>query len=115
MASRSVSCRIAALNYPEVWDELPLAAYVDAAVFSCVAGIRKPNPRFYGLVIEQLGVTAGECLYIGDGGGYELTGARAVGMRVALLASDDWQTNAVYNREEDWDGPRISSLAMLCP
>jgi putative hydrolase of the HAD superfamily len=103
------------IELPEVWNELPLAASVDAAVFSCAAGIRKPNPRFYDLVIEQLGVTARDCLYIGDGGGYELTGARAVGMRVALLASDDWETNAVYNREEDWEGPRISSLAMLCP
>jgi putative hydrolase of the HAD superfamily len=102
------------VELPDVWHELPLAASVDAAVFSCMAGIRKPDPSFYALVTEQLAVAARDCLYVGDGGGHELTGARAVGMRVALLASDDWRTNSVYDREEHWDGPRISCLAALC-
>jgi len=102
------------LELPEIWSELPLSASVDAAVFSCTVGIRKPDPRLFNLVSGRLGVGPGDCLYIGDGGGHELSGARAVGMRAVLLAGDDWYTNAVYDREEDWDGSRIRSLGALC-
>jgi putative hydrolase of the HAD superfamily len=102
------------VELPEIWPELPLAAAVDAAVFSCTAGIRKPDPRLFNLVCRELGACPSACLYIGDGGGRELSGARAAGMRAVLLAADDWQTNVVYDREEDWDGPRISSLDALC-
>jgi putative hydrolase of the HAD superfamily len=58
-------------------------------------------------------VTARDCVYVGDGGGHELSGARAAGMRAVLLAADDWLANETYDREEGWDGPRIGSLSAL--
>lgn len=95
---------------PAAWPRLPLAALVDAPVFSFVEGTRKPDPRLFRAAADRLGVDPAACLYIGDGGGRELTGSSAVGMHAVLLAGPDWPGHRVYDRERDWSGPRISSL-----
>jgi putative hydrolase of the HAD superfamily len=98
---------------PSAWPRLPLAPLVDAPVFSCVEGARKPDPRLFHAAADRLGVDPAACLYVGDGGGRELTGSSAVGMRAVLLAGPDWPGHRVYDRERDWSGPRISSLTDL--
>jgi putative hydrolase of the HAD superfamily len=98
---------------PAAWPALPLSALVDAAVFSCVEGTRKPDPRLFLAVAGRLGVSPAECLYVGDGGGRELTGAGGVGMRAVLLAGPDWYRHGAVEREADWSGRRISSLTEL--
>jgi putative hydrolase of the HAD superfamily len=98
---------------PEAWPRLPVAAVIDAPVFSCVEGMRKPDPRLFRTVAAHLGTDLAACLYVGDGGGRELTGSSAVGMRAVLLAGPDWHSNRVYDREKGWDGLRISSLTEL--
>jgi putative hydrolase of the HAD superfamily len=95
---------------PESWQNLPLSPLVDAAVFSCMVGFRKPDSRLLELITAKLGVDPHDCLYVGDGGGGELTAARAAGMRAILLVTDDWASSAVYDREDEWNGDRISSL-----
>lgn len=97
------------------WPELALSASVDAAVFSCMEGTRKPDPRLFRTVAARLGVDPAECLYVGDGGGRELTGASSAGMSAVLLAGPDWHPRGAVDREADWAGPRISSLSELCP
>lgn len=99
---------------PEAFPELPLSALVDAAVFSCVVGFRKPDSRLFGLVTRELGADPGDCLYVGDGGGHELSGARAAGMHPVLMADADWNASAPRDREQNWDGPRIGALSTLC-
>jgi putative hydrolase of the HAD superfamily len=98
---------------PAAWPRLSVAAVVDAPVFSCVERTRKPDPRLFRAVTERLAVDPAACLYVGDGGGRELTGSTAVGMRAVLLAGPDWHDHGVYDRESDWDGLRISSLREL--
>ncbi len=98
---------------PAAWPRLPLSAVVDTAVFSCVEGIRKPDPRLFRKVAAGLAADPAACLYVGDGGGRELTGSTAVGMRAVLLAGPDWPSHRVYDRERGWTGPRISSLKEL--
>jgi len=102
------------VELPEHWPAMPVSAVVDAAVFSCTAGFRKPDPRLFALVTGKLKVDGADCVYVGDGGGRELSGARAAGMRAVLLADGDWHTHAVRDQEEDWDGARIGSLSELC-
>ncbi|MFC4121719.1 HAD family hydrolase [Nonomuraea zeae] len=94
----------------ETWPSLPLSRLVDAVVLSCETGRRKPDPELFHLIAQRLGVTPQECLYIGDGGGRELTGASACGMRAVMLRAGDWWDNDVHSREDDWPGPWISSL-----
>jgi putative hydrolase of the HAD superfamily len=96
---------------PDAWARLPLAGLVDAPVFSCVEGMCKPDPRLFRTVAANLRTEPAECLYVGDGGGRELTGASEVGMRAVLLAGQDWLAHR--STEVGWTGPRIGSLTDL--
>jgi putative hydrolase of the HAD superfamily len=98
---------------PNAWPRLPVAPLVDAPVFSCVERTRKPDPRLFLTVADRLGVEPADCVYVGDGGGRELTGSSGVGMHAILLAGPDWHGQRVYEREDTWTGPRISSLTEL--
>jgi putative hydrolase of the HAD superfamily len=99
---------------PDAWARLPLAAVIDAPVFSCVEGTRKPDPRLFRKVAADLRTEPDRCVYVGDGGGQELTGASAIGMRAVLLAGPDWHAHGDHRRESGWTGPRIGSLTELC-
>jgi len=100
---------------PDAWARLPLAALIDAPVFSCIEGTRKPDPRLFLKVAADLTTEPARCVYIGDGGGQELTGASALRMRAVLLAGPDWHAHGDRRREAGWTGPRIGSLTELCP
>jgi putative hydrolase of the HAD superfamily len=98
---------------PDAWPDLELSALIDAPVFSCVEGTRKPDPRLFSTAAARLDVDPADCLYVGDGGGRELTGAAGVGMTAVLLAGPDWHPRGAIEREGDWTGPRIRSLTDL--
>jgi putative hydrolase of the HAD superfamily len=100
---------------PNAWPDLALSALVDAPVFSCEEGTRKPDQRLFRTVAARLGVDPAACLYVGDGGGRELTGAASVGMTAVLLAGPDWVPHGAIDREGDWPGRRIRSLTELVP
>ncbi len=55
--------------------------YLDVALLSYEQGICKPDHEIYKKAMEELGITAEECLYVGDGGSNELFAARDLGMR----------------------------------
>lgn len=100
---------------PDAWSRLPLSRAVDVPVFSCVERMRKPDARLFLAVAARLPADPERCLYVGDGGGQELTGATAVGMRAVLLAGPDWRRTRVRRQEAetDWPGLRITSLTEL--
>jgi putative hydrolase of the HAD superfamily len=54
-------------------------AHLDVVVESSQIGIRKPDPRFYHLACERLGVTPAEAVFLDDLG-VNLKPARAMGM-----------------------------------
>lgn len=62
------------------WPSSPLAECFDAEVFSCRVGLVKPEPAIYIECLNRLGLSAGECIFVGDGGSNELRGARQVGL-----------------------------------
>jgi putative hydrolase of the HAD superfamily len=95
---------------PVYFAELPIAGLVDAPVFSFLTGHRKPEPENYLTCCAALRVAPGECLYVGDGGSDELTGARAVGMRAVHLSVTGETDSLVYGRHLHWDGEVITSL-----
>jgi putative hydrolase of the HAD superfamily len=86
---------------PALWAASPLAPLVDACVFSCREGARKPERRLYETAAQRLGVRPEACVYVGDGNDDELAGAARVGMRPVLLRTQS---------ERDWDGEAIDSL-----
>ncbi len=55
--------------------------YLDVAMLSYEQGTCKPDHELYKIAMDELEVTAGECLYVGDGGSKELFAARDLGMK----------------------------------
>ncbi|WP_421119537.1 HAD-IA family hydrolase [Aquihabitans daechungensis] len=55
-------------------------AHFDVVIESSVVGIRKPDPAFYELACERLGIEADEAVFLDDLG-INLKPARALGMR----------------------------------
>ncbi len=92
---------------PLLWPETPFAALLDGAIFSCEVKLTKPDPRIYRMVCDSLKVAPGKCLYVGDGGSGELTGAVEFGMDPVLIRAP---YDTVNGHREDWEGTRISEL-----
>jgi putative hydrolase of the HAD superfamily len=101
------------LELAEYWPDLAVARLVDARVLSCEAGRRKPDPELFLMIARQLGVAPAGCLYVGDGGGQELTGASRCGMQAVMLRAKDWPANVANAREDDWPGPSVPSLTAV--
>lgn len=68
------------------WPDSPLAGLFDVAIFSCDVGCVKPEPLIYRKCLDALGLSAAECLFVGDGGSNELSGAREVGLSTVFVS-----------------------------
>ncbi|HSW57696.1 MAG TPA: HAD-IA family hydrolase [Dehalococcoidales bacterium] len=99
---------------PAEWSKTSLAGYFDAAVFSCLEGIKKPDPRIYQIAIDRLEVLAGDCLYVGDGSSRELSGAEAAGLKAVQLFIPEERHSDVFRVDlEHWEGRTINSLSQV--
>jgi putative hydrolase of the HAD superfamily len=99
------------LEVPSIWRETPFDSLIDAAVFSCLVNMKKPDPRIYQMVANKLGVHLEKCLYIGDGSSHELTGALQAGMfPVMIRMQDNRQVFQTEAESDEWKGPVIVSL-----
>ena len=61
--------------------ESALFQYFDVACLSCELGVGKPQEEIYKICMKELSVEAPECVYVGDGGSYELETAKKLGMK----------------------------------
>lgn len=95
---------------PAFLPSLPIAPLLDATVFSVEVGRCKPDPLIYLEACWRLRVAPEDCLYIGDGGSHELTGAAAVGMTPVRLAAPDLADHLVFDADEDFAGLSVPSL-----
>jgi putative hydrolase of the HAD superfamily len=94
-----------------LWDDTQFSPLIDVAIFSCLDGLSKPDPKIYRLACERLDVMPERCLYIGDGSNQELSGAQSIGMHPVLIKrgfkdGKDTSQSAI----EEWNGLAISSL-----
>jgi putative hydrolase of the HAD superfamily len=114
-AVRRLGVRTAVLSdcwyeLPVIVPTLPIAPLLDATIYSCWLGRSKPAPTLYHTVCERIGVPPAKCLYVGDGGGRELSGASGVGMTAVRLAAADLATHLTFDTEPVWDGPTVRTL-----
>lgn len=98
---------------PVLWGRTSLAPMIDITTFSCVVGIRKPDARIYRITTDQLGVEPQSCLYVGDGGGQELSGAQKVGMHPVLFRVPHDEKPDIPFTVEKWRSPTISTLSKV--
>ncbi|QLQ39129.1 HAD family hydrolase [Micromonospora robiginosa] len=95
---------------PAFLPQLAVAPLLDTRVFSVRLGRCKPDPALYLAACHRLGRAPADCLYVGDGGSQELTGAERVGLRAVRLAAPDLAGHMVFNADREWDGPVLTSL-----
>jgi len=98
---------------PAVWSSTWLHGYFDHVAFSCDLGVRKPDPQIYLTVVGALAVSPADCIFIGDGGSQELTGAKALGMEAIMLVDPGEVGVHRDNPDIDWQGATIGSLSEL--
>ena len=100
------------IDVAEAWEEGAIAPLVPHAVLSAAVGLAKPDARIYRLALAMLGVAPADCLYVGDGGDYELAGARNVGMEPLLICVPYEDPARVWYKQEavGWTGARVASL-----
>ena len=60
----------------------------DEIIESSVVGVRKPEPRFYEIACERLGVDPSECVFLDDLG-INLKPARTMGMQTIKVVDPD--------------------------
>jgi putative hydrolase of the HAD superfamily len=95
----------------QLWEETPFAGMFDATVFSCSAGMRKPDARIYRLALDELGIEPSEAIFVGDGANDELAGAERVGMRAVLIHREGDEPQ--WDEVRDWQGTRITTIPQV--
>lgn len=96
---------------PAFLPDLAIAPLLDVRIFSVQVGRCKPDPELYLAACRRLGLAPRECLFVGDGGSQELTGAERAGLTAARLAAPDLAEHMVFNADLDWRGPVLGSLS----
>ncbi|MGY0005480.1 HAD family hydrolase [Micromonospora sp. I033] len=95
---------------PAFLPQLAVAPLLDVRIFSVQLGRCKPDAALYLAACHRLRLTPADCLYVGDGGSQELTGAERAGMTAVRLAAPDLAGHMVFNADHGWDGPVLTSL-----
>ena len=103
------------IETPTAWPSSSLSRLIDATAFSCLLGVRKPEPAIYLHAVERLSVAAPACVFVGDGGSRELTGAQALGMRAIRLLRPGEEEADRYDHDVAFTGEAIAGLGDLLP
>ncbi len=69
----------------ELFDGLGILRAFDLVIDSGVVGIEKPDPRIFRIALDHFRVAPDRALHLGDTFGPDVLGARAAGLRVALV------------------------------
>lgn len=77
-------------NVTSVLEDFDLLRYFGEIVESAVVGVRKPDPRIFGLGVEALGMKPEETLVVGDSLRKDIEPARSLGCHVAWLKGKGW-------------------------
>jgi len=72
-----------------VLDQAELLGFFSHCTFSNELGVTKRRPQAFTSTLAQLGVSPAEALHVGDSPATDIRGAKAVGMRTALLLQNN--------------------------
>ena len=80
--------------YVNLFVDLGLDAYFDQVLFSCEAGLMKPDPRIYQRMMVMLNVEPQKALMTGDKIKNDVEGPRSIGMHAVHL---DRENNSAWS------------------
>lgn len=94
-----------------VWHRTSFSSFVGDPILSCHVRMTKPDARLYAMATDRLGVASDQCLYVGDGGSGELTGATQAGLHAVLIRQSSLGIGEDYRVDvDDWHGGEIPDL-----
>jgi putative hydrolase of the HAD superfamily len=107
--ARERGVRVAIISNSEgmlerLFEELGILRHFDLVVDSGKVGVEKPDPRIFRLALDHFGVAPARALHLGDVFATDILGARAAGIRHALI--DPFQHYAGRHAEV----PRVPSV-----
>jgi HAD superfamily hydrolase (TIGR01509 family) len=87
---RAAGVRVAVVSNSEgmleqLFDEVGILRSIDVVVDSGIVGIEKPDPRIFQIALDRCGVPPARAVHVGDNFATDVLGARAAGIRVALV------------------------------
>lgn len=102
---------------PELWPSLNWTGPIMVALFSWTERRRKPDGQLYRKALATIELSAPECIYVGDGGSHELSGAEAMGIRAFRIVHHPGQPDShlQYDPDTKWSGQEISTLSEVLP
>jgi putative hydrolase of the HAD superfamily len=100
-------------NVQRLIDNAGLRPYFHPIVVSAAVGIRKPNPKIFESVLGPWGLTAAECVMVGDTLGADILGAQLANMRHAWITAHADHTANRAHRGHIIPEAEIASLAEL--
>ncbi|WP_301185924.1 HAD family hydrolase [uncultured Muribaculum sp.] len=77
-------------NVESVLCDFNLRHFFKQIIESAVVGVRKPDPRIFGLGVEALGLKPEEVLVVGDSYKKDIVPAESIGCKVAWLKGKGW-------------------------
>ncbi|EST11886.1 HAD family hydrolase [Sporolactobacillus laevolacticus] len=93
------------------WDKSPLSRFFDYAVFSYEVGYLKPETTIYRIALEKMNARPEECIFIGDGGSDELSGAKEARIRTILTSRLLKRSNKIQNKIKEFADYSIEDFA----
>ena len=102
-------------NLRGILAELALDQYLDFVLPSGAVGVAKPNPAFYRMALEAVGVAAADALMVGDSYRADVRGAWAAGMDAVWLHRREGITINPSDEPLPTDVHRIHGLEELPP
>ena len=88
------------IPYHKPFFDLGLRKLFDEYIFSCEAGLTKPDPEIYKMMLEKLGFDAGEALMIGDSRHCDVDGPKAIGMQAKLIDRNGRSADSIVSLNE---------------
>ncbi len=88
--ARGSGVRVAVISNSEgmlegLFEKLGILGALDLVVDSGIVGVEKPDPRIFRVALDRFGVPPERALHLGDNFSTDVLGARAAGIRVALI------------------------------
>ncbi len=95
-----VSNTISTTLIPERLEKLDVKRYFSSIILSVSAGVRKPRPEIFEIALKETGLSADQCIYIGDTLSRDVEGSKNAGFAKSILLI----SSLTKHKDRDYSG-----------